>query len=583
MSSARRSVLRSRRLLAGICSSALAVSLLSAPAPAPAAVDCTAPPSIMPTSQLVPGMTGSGVTTLEGTTPTTFDVEVLGVMKDYIWLGVDAIVVRITGPQSFLDETGGVFYGMSGSPVSVNGKLIGSVSYGVSFDPTIVGLTPAQAMIDLFGRQDSTGSVRMPRHISFDQATRQRIAAATGVSPSAVTGGMEQLPSFVAVSGLSGAKLAELQKRLDKRGSGMQVVPGSGMEASLPVNPQPFTAGQPIASVLSWGDFTVWAAGTVAVVCGSELVAYGHSLFGYPPGELEIGMTGATVLAVGNGHGIWPGDMVPALTEPRGTFRLDGFAGEAGFVGQEPSSTPITSSITSLDTGTSRDGRTDSIFGGDFWFGYQVWGHHVLNFGAVQQALGPGTSRLSYTIEGTRKNGTPFTISNRTMVASTYDATESVYKLSSAVDQLMFNRFQPVEITSIDSTGEITADQLIGTITKVRTSSPLDPSLRRRYVVDARPGDLVTAEVTMTSPDGGTTVQTMKIRVPQFGRFETVRIRGGRERWYARADSLGELLRKLSGGEHYDDLVVTAFGRKQTTQQPVVVSGRASFNIRVVR
>jgi hypothetical protein len=87
----------------------------------------------------------------------------------------------------------------------------------------------------------------------------------------------------------------------------------------------------------------------------------------------------------------------------------------------------------------------------------------------------------------------------------------------------------------------------------------------------------------MTSPDGGTTVQTMKIRVPQFGRFETVRIRGGRERWYARADSLGELLRKLSGGEHYDDLVVTAFGRKQTTQQPVVVNGRASFNIRVVR
>jgi SpoIVB peptidase S55 len=528
-------------------------------------------------------MTGSGVTTLKGTTPTTFDVEVLGVMKDYIWLGVDAIVVRITGPQSFLDETGGVFYGMSGSPVSVNGKFIGSVSYGVSFDPTLVGLTPAQAMIDLLGQQDATGSVRLPQHIPFDQATRRRVAAATGASPSAVTGGMEQLPSLVAVSGLSGAKLAELQKRLDKRGAGVQVVAGSGMEANLPVNPQPFTAGQPVASVLSWGDFTVWAAGTVAVACGDELVAYGHSLFGYPPGKLEIGMTGATVLAVGNGQGLWPGDMVPALTEPRGTFRVDGFAGEAGFVGQPPPSPPITSSITSLDTGRSRDGETDSIFTQDFWFGYQVWGHHVLNFGSVQQALGPGTSRLSYTIEGTRRNGAPFTISNRTMVASTYDATESVYKLSSAIDQLMFNRFEPVEITSIDSNGEITSDQLTGTITRVRTSSPLDPSLQRRNVVRARPGDRVTVEVTLTSPDGGTTVQTTKIRVPYFGHFETVTIRGGRERWYSNANSLAALLRSLSGGEHYDDLVVSAFGRKKTTQQPVVVTGRASFTIRIVR
>ena len=577
------SISRARRgVFAAACALGLTWSAVIA-TPAPAVTDCASPPQVMPTSQLSPGMTGSGVTTLQGTTPTSFDVEVLGVMKDYIWLGVDAIVVRITGPQSFLDQTGGVFYGMSGSPVSVNGQLIGSVSYGVSYDPTIIGLTPAQAMVDLFGLQGPAAAPQMPQHIPFDRATRSNIAEATGDEPSAVTGGLQLLPTYVSASGLSASRLAQLQGMLDEHNAGMQVVAGSSMPANLPVNPQPFTAGQPISSVLSWGDFTVWAAGTVAVACGDELVAYGHSLFYYPPGALKIGLTGATVLAVGNGHGLWPGDMVPVLTEPRGTFRRDAFAGEVGFVGEAPPSMPITSSITSLDTGRSRDGETDSIFGEDYWLDYQVWGHHVLNFGAVQQSLGPGTSRLSYTIEGTH-NGTPFTISNRTMVTSTFDATYSVYKLTSAVDQLLFGGFGGVEITSIHSDGQITADQLLGTISDVKTSSSLDRALRSRYVVDARPGSKITVEVTLEMPDGGSTVANLTVKAPRFGRGGIVKIRGGREDWYVRnAGSFEQLLMALSGGEHYDDLVVSGSGRKQIQQQPVVVDGRASFRIRIVR
>ena len=577
------SISRTRRgLFAGACALAFVFSTMIA-TPAPAVTDCTSPPEIMPTSQLTPGMTGSGLTTIQGTTPTPFDVEVLGVMKDYIWLGVDAIVVRITGPQSFLDETGGVFYGMSGSPVSINGKLIGSVSYGVSYDPTIIGLTPAQAMVDLFGLQGPAAAPKMPQHIAFDKATRLSVAQATGIAPSAVTGGMTLLPTYVSASGLSAARLDQLQGMLDKHNAGVQAVAGSSMPANLPVNPQPFTAGQPIGSVLSWGDFTVWAAGTVAIVCGDELVAYGHSLFYYPPGALEIGMTGATVLAVGNGHGLYPGDMVPVLTEPRGTFRRDAFAGETGFVGEAPPSMPITSSISSLDTGNSRDGETDSIFGDDYWLDYQVWGHHILNFGAVQQSMGSGTTRLSYTVEGTH-NGTPFSISNRTMVASDYDATYSVYKLTSAIDQLEYSGLGNVEITSVDSTGEITADQLVGTISDVKTSSSLDKALRSRAVIDARPGSTVSVQATLETPTGVDTTATMSVKVPRFGSGGTVKVHGGRERWYVRRPgSFARLIDGLSGGEHYDELILGGVGKKQVQQQPVMVNGRGSFRIRIVR
>jgi hypothetical protein len=527
-------------------------------------------------------MTGSGVTTIRGTTPTNFTVEVLGVMEDYIWLDIPVIVVRITGPQSFLDEVGGVFYGMSGSPVTVDGKLIGSVSYGVSWDPTIVGLTPAQAMADMLDLQ-STSAAELPELIPFDAATRRSIAAATGLAPAEVIGGLQLLPSYVAVSGLSAARLGQLQQMLDDRGSGVQVVAGGSMPASLPVDPQRFTAGQPIASVLSWGDFTVWAAGTVAIACADEVVAYGHSLFWNPPGELSIGMVGAEVLAVGDGQGLWPGDMVPVLTEPRGTIVQDRFVGEAGIVGLEPPSAPITSTVESLDTDRVRDGLTESIFPDDWWLQYQVWGHLVLNFGVVQQGLGPGSSRLTYTVDGLREDGTPFTVANRTIVVSEWDATESVWKLVSTIDQLLYNGFEDVQITGVDSTGVITEDRLTGKITKVRTSSSLQPSLKARDVIRARPGELVTVEVTMSSPDGTDTTTTLQIKVPRDSHGTDVSLRGGRERWYGRhIDSFEELLDFLNGGQHADDLVVKAFGRTRLLPQEIVVTGKRSFSIEVV-
>jgi len=572
-----------RTIIALLSISAMVVSLLAA-SPAPATNDCTSPPAVMPTSQLVSGMKGSGVTTIRGTTPTPFEVEVLGVMDNYIWLDIPAIVVRITGPDTFLDEVGGVFYGMSGSPVSVNGKLIGSVSYAVSWDPTIVGLTPAQAMVDLF-ELEKAGAPSLPEQIPFDDATRRSIAAATGRSPSEVVGGLQLLPTYLGVSGLSAARLTELQGMLDERGSRFQLVPASGMSANLPVTSTRFVAGQPIGSVLSWGDVTVWAAGTVAIACADEVVAFGHSLFWSPPGELAIGMTGAEVLAVGNGQGLWAGDMVPVLTEPRGTFRQDRFAGQSGFVGQAPPSAPITSAVRSLDTGASRDGLTDAIFHDDWWLQSMVWAHLVLNFGAVQGGLGPGTSELSYTVEGTRGDGSSFSVSNRTMWASQWDATEAVYKLVNAIDQLVYNGFEPVEITAVDSTGSITSEQLVGTITKVRTSSSLQPKLRSRGVLDVRPGERVTVEVTFSPLDGGAaTKDTFSLVVPRHGSGGKVSLRGGRESWWSsRVDSFDELLESLSGGEHYDDLVVTAFGDKLLLSQPLVVQGKASFTIHMVR
>src|SRR6266508_6185423 len=142
---------------------AVAVAVLAAlmfqSAPGRADGTCPTKPEVFPVDQLAKGMTAIGHTVIDGTSQTTFDVEILGVDENGIAPGVAFILAQITGPQSFLDQTGGIVAGMSGSPVYIDGKLVGSTSYGFfASDQTIMGITPAQPMVDLFDYPDSPPS-----------------------------------------------------------------------------------------------------------------------------------------------------------------------------------------------------------------------------------------------------------------------------------------------------------------------------------------------------------------------------------------------------------------------------------------
>jgi len=144
MSDARSAPRRRLGWLAGATTFLLLASMLAA-GPAPALTPCTSPPATISQAKLTPGTLGTGLTTLDGTTPVPFDFEVVGTIPDGWMLGLDAIVIHVTGPSSFLDATGGVFFGMSGSPTYVNGKLAGAVSGVFWDDPTFGVLTPAKA------------------------------------------------------------------------------------------------------------------------------------------------------------------------------------------------------------------------------------------------------------------------------------------------------------------------------------------------------------------------------------------------------------------------------------------------------
>ena len=105
---------------------------------------------VFPLDQVVPGLVGVGKTVIQGREIKEFAVEVLGVVPQSPPTP-DLILVRLSG--DVIDQVGGIASGMSGSPVYVDGALLGAISYGYSLsDHRICLITPAQAMFELLDR-----------------------------------------------------------------------------------------------------------------------------------------------------------------------------------------------------------------------------------------------------------------------------------------------------------------------------------------------------------------------------------------------------------------------------------------------
>ncbi|MDE2845704.1 MAG: hypothetical protein OXO51_03245 [Gemmatimonadota bacterium] len=101
---------------------------------------------IMDIDDVQPGMRGYGLTVFQDARIDTFDVEVIGVIKNQFYTDHDIIMVGVSGP--YVDDAG-VIAGMSGSPVYIDGKLVGALAYRFGFFPMkpIGGVTPIGHML----------------------------------------------------------------------------------------------------------------------------------------------------------------------------------------------------------------------------------------------------------------------------------------------------------------------------------------------------------------------------------------------------------------------------------------------------
>src|SRR5438309_1067792 len=149
-------------------------------APKDAARDAALATKIMPLDQIKTGMRGVAYTVFEGTKPEPMDLEVLGVLKNMNGPKSDMILIRLHGQK--VDFTG-VVAGMSGSPVYIDGKLVGALAFRIgsfSKEP-IAGVTPIEEMLEI-NELDKT----VPAQSVFTPVPGDRKVQ---VSKSAVSGG----------------------------------------------------------------------------------------------------------------------------------------------------------------------------------------------------------------------------------------------------------------------------------------------------------------------------------------------------------------------------------------------------------
>jgi len=266
----------------------------------------------MPLSEIEPGMTGVGKTTLEGSNIVEFQVKVLAILKNF-GPKRDLIVIRCSGAG--LDESG-VVAGMSGSPVYIKGRLIGAVAYAFPWGKLpLAGVQPIEQMLRVTDAFPWT-----PAHVAEagrapDPSLPSVPVAALGLAD--IRGrdscDMQPIRTPLMVSGLPSRAIERL--RQDLASFGMVPMQGGAADHKLPPVAR-LEAGAPLAVTLLRGDIQVAAMGTITEIVGDRLYGFGHAMLG--AGEANY------PLAAGIAHVV-----VPSLMN---SFRLGAPAREVGHV-----------------------------------------------------------------------------------------------------------------------------------------------------------------------------------------------------------------------------------------------------------
>jgi hypothetical protein len=268
-----------------------------------------APVAFMPVADIKPGMTGTGRTVYAGDTLETFQVEIIATLSNVVGPGRRLILAKLSGGR--LAETG-VIAGMSGSPVYIDGKLVGAVSYALGQFPKepIAGITPIDEMI---ADVDAPGPVT--RSSSSDlalpaSATPADVFATLRKLMDRAAAPLSALPaSAVAQANFGGAVLRPIGLAMTMRGFddalagdlgralGISAADGTDVARSAP---QPATQtlrpGDPIGASILRGDFEMGATGTVTYVDGTRVYAFGHPFLALGPTRMT--MTRARVYTV---------------------------------------------------------------------------------------------------------------------------------------------------------------------------------------------------------------------------------------------------------------------------------------------
>jgi len=309
------------------------------------ALPATPPPStagFYPVDQVHRGLHGVAYTVFEGVQPEPMGVQILGLLHNALGPGQDMILARLEGTKP---EYTGVVAGMSGSPVYIDGKLLGAISYriGAFSKEPIAGITPIGQMLEVAHKNtDLIAANNMP---SLTETATAKDATPLPVNQDAVeTNAIRPMDMPLVFNGFNQQAL-ELWKA-HAPSLGLTAIAGIGGSSSNEKQPEPIVPGSAVSALLMRGDLEIAATCTVTYVDPKQLLACGHPITQFGP--VSMPMTKAQVVAT------LPSPLyafkIINTTETVGSFTEDRESAIRGAFGQQAKMIPVTVNITGEQT-----------------------------------------------------------------------------------------------------------------------------------------------------------------------------------------------------------------------------------------
>lgn len=496
--------------------SALVLLLLAGLAVAQKPVASTKPtaPELFPLEDLRPGMKGVARTVFSGSDTQEFGVEILGVLPGFPGPRQSAIIAKLSGP--LVDRTG-VFAGMSGSPVYIDGKVVGAIAFSFPFaKEPIAGITPIKQMIDLFnkGSQNDNPKPKEPRPVSFAQLAavewkpelpKPAVAGASLIAP--VSSGSPLLPLLgqqmvpiatpLVFSGITQESLSMFAPQL--MANGLLPVSGVGGAAAITplaeVNANTFPPGSSITVQLVRGDYSLAAAGTVTMRDGDRIYAFGHPFLSLGASDMPMSES-SVVTVIPNANNSFklavPGRMVGSISQDRAS-------GIYGVLGQTPKMIPV-----KVNLHTSRD-RTET-------YSYEIANDSfltplLLNITLFQTIISSertlGDSTISVEGEIRVKGQEPIKIDRRFSAANN-SALLAAGSVAAPVGTLLTSGFDDVQLDGITLDISSSETKYAGTLERIT----LDRTEVQR-------GEKVEVQAYVRTESGKQFVQRIPLQIPE--------------------------------------------------------------------
>ena len=494
-----------------------------------------------PLNQVHAGLKGVGKTILQGDDVSEFQVEILGVLRSVLAPKHDAILVKLSGGGI---ERTNIVAGMSGSPVYVDGKLLGAVAISFPFAKEPYGLvTPIGDMLAVAPSASSTTVEAEANRAAFQEYPGPRgahfvrvagspadevrlIAEDSWLSPDQLSQarqpasdepyGMAELLSSlrlpVRFSGFDSNLIRQYASAF--RALGLEPVEGGVLTgAASPASgtgragePRPSSEsseaaapgiepGKMVSLLFVSGDFNLSADCTVTYRQGDRLYACGHQVF--QMGQTDIPFAPARVLAT-----------IPSLTvsfkvddpgSPVGSIRQDRFGAIYGIVGQQASTIPVSIRVDSTLQRT--ENYQFDVAQAPLISPLLVQLAIASTVGATERALGPSTLHLKGKI---RLAGGEAVDLEDVLASDTGAASTAGVVVAAPLNILLSSDFPGLHVEGIDL--DLSAQD------KARAAS-LDEAWASKSEV--RPGDTIDLMAVVRTPSGETFTQKIPVHVPE--------------------------------------------------------------------